>query len=116
MKGLIRKVFIAVFMRVGAAGSSGTFFDRPSIHFLISMGFGYELSCDLIDKVVVRHVLPILHDADNASLRLICQIPPYKGRALHLCLVPSFPINPVVHLLLFFSASTFDKTILIQRF
>jgi hypothetical protein len=39
--------------------------------------------------------------------------PQYKGRALHLCFVPSFPVDPVVRLLLFFGASTLDKTVLI---
>ena len=48
----------------------------------IRLESGGELSRDLIDKVVVGHALPILHDADNASLRPIFRSPPpprYKG-------------------------------------
>lgn len=65
-----------------------------------------ELSCDFVNEVLMGHVLPILHDPDDACLRTICSIYPsrYKGRVLYLRSVSSFLIDPMVRLLPFFNA------------
>ena len=74
----------------------------------IRLESGDELSRDLVNKVVVGHTLPVLHNPDDACLRTIRQVPSQdKVRTLYLCLMSSFFINPVVGLFPLFRALYF---------
>lgn len=41
----------------------------------IRLESGDELSRDLINEVIVGHMLPVLHDPNDARLRTTCQMP-----------------------------------------
>ena len=74
---------------------------------------GSQLSCHLIDKVVMRHMLAVFHDANNACLEISQMLSP-KQRIeglwrimTNFCLVPTFlfyavrgllPLNRVLDL------------------
>ena len=74
----------------------------------IRLESGDELSCDLVNEVVVGHMFPVLHDPNDACLRPTRQEPSQdKVRALYLCLMSSFLINPVVRLFALFCALDF---------
>jgi len=83
----------------------------------IRLESGDELSRDLVNEVVVGHVLSILHDPDDACLRATCQTLP-NASDKYSTSVWCFRSSSILSWVSFRSSvlSTFDETILILIF